>query len=258
MAANMIYQYLKLNIKRILQYKADFFIGVLPHLIGQLANLAFFKIILGNTASIKGWDIHELLFLFGFSTLVYGVYSLIFGNFHNLKSYLFQGQFDIMRIRPTNLILHIMVISFRSEALEQILLGIAIAAWACTELCVSIDIVLIATALYFLVCAVTILGGLTLFASFFLFITQGTFTPIGAIFSLREYTKYPLDIFGSFVQFLFSWIIPIGYVSFYPSHALLGHPSAPWFYAGIVAAASFWMGYTAFQRGLYHFDGVSA
>ena len=209
MAANMIYQYIKFNIKRILQYRADFVIGVVPHMIGQIANLSFFKIILGRVASIQGWEMDELLLLYGFSALVYGVYSLLFGNFRDLKSYLFQGQFDIMRIRPTNLIAHIMVMSFRSEAIEQILFGIALIAYAGARMCLEIDMIHLLAALYFVVCAVTILGGLALLSSSFLFITQGTFTPIGVISELREYTKYPIDIFGSVMQFVFSWVIPI-------------------------------------------------
>jgi ABC-2 type transport system permease protein len=108
------------------------------------------------------------------------------------------------------------------------------------------------------VCAVTILGGLALLSSSFLFITQGTFTPIGVISELREYTKYPIDIFGSVMQFVFSWVIPIGYVSYYPSIFLLGYPSASYFYAGFVATMSFLIGYAAFHYGLRYFNGVSA
>lgn len=258
MAANMIYQYIKFNIKRILQYRADFVIGVVPHMIGQIANLSFFKIILGRVASIQGWEMDELLLLYGFSALVYGVYSLLFGNFRDLKSYLFQGQFDIMRIRPTNLIAHIMVMSFRSEAIEQILFGITLIAYAGARMCLEIDMIHLLAALYFVVCAVTILGGLALLSSSFLFITQGTFTPIGVISELREYTKYPIDIFGSVMQFVFSWVIPIGYVSYYPSIFLLGYPSASYFYAGFVATMSFLIGYAAFHYGLRYFNGVSA
>jgi len=43
------------------------------------------------------------------------------------------------------------------------------------------------------------------------------------IFRLREYTKYPMDIFDPFLRFIFSFVIPIAFVSYYPSKIFLRH-----------------------------------
>lgn len=257
MVANMVYQYVKVNIKKILQYRTDFLIGILPHLVGQIANLVFFKIILGSVASIQGWEMNELMLMFGFSTLVFGVYYLLFGNFRSLKSFLFNGQFEVMRIRPIRLISHIMVISFRSEAIEQVLLGVILLAYTCSKIAVGVSFLFVIAVLYFVVCGTAILGGLTLFSSSFLFLTQGTFSPIGIISELREYTKYPIDIFGHALQFVFTWLIPIGFVSYYPSIFILGRQSSAYVFAGLIALASFLIGYVSFHFGLRFYNGVS-
>lgn len=254
----MVFQYIIINIKKVLQYRADFIIGIIPHLIGQIANLAFFKIILGEVANVHGWEMNELIFMYAFSTTVYGIYYLLFGNFRNLKSYLFNGQFEIMRIRPTNLITHIIVISFRSEAIEQILLGGALLAYISSKMSLDMSLINLIIILYFVACGVTILGGITLCSSSFLFISQGTFSPIGVISELREYTKYPIDIFGNVLQFIFTWLIPIGYVSYYPSIYFLDGQSGPYIYSGLIALVSFIVGYVSFKRGLRFYDGVSA
>lgn len=254
----MILPYIRIQVKQILHYKADFLIGILPHFIGQLANLVFFRIITGTVAGIQGWELDELVLIYGFSTLVYGIYYLLFGNFRDLKAYLFNGQFEVMRIRPLNLIAHIMVISFRSEAIEQILLGGGLVVYAAVKLSVPVSLARLAGSAYFAACGVAVLGGLTLLSSSFLFVTHGTFSPIGVLSQLREYTKYPIDIFGGPLQFLFTWILPIGYVSYFPSVLLLGHQANIWLFSGLLSAGLFAAGYFSFTHTLRFYEGVSA
>lgn len=116
----------------------------------------------------------------------------------------------------------------------------------------------ILTALYFVACGAAVLGGLSLFSSSFLFFTQGAFTPINFISELREYTKYPIEIFGKGLQFVFTWLIPIGYVSYCPSIFFLRNQSNICLYSGLVALTSLLLGYVVFNIGLRFYEGVSA
>lgn len=158
----MFYQYTKINIKKILEYKMDFFIGAMPHFVGQIANIAFFKIIIGGVARIQNWEINEVMLVFSFSTLIYGMHALLFGNFRSLKRYLFTGQFEIMRIRPIHIVRHLMIVDFRSESIEQIFLGSILLVYSATQLTVEINFRNILTALYFVACGAAVLGGLSL------------------------------------------------------------------------------------------------
>lgn len=254
----MFYQYTKINIKKILEYKMDFFIGAMPHFVGQIANIAFFKIIIGGVARIQNCEINEVMLVFSFSTLIYGMHALLFGNFRSLKRYLFTGQFEIMRIRPIHIVRHLMIVDFRSESIEQIFLGSILLVYSATQLTVEINFRNILTALYFVACGAAVLGGLSLFSSSFLFFTQGAFTPINFISELREYTKYPIEIFGKGLQFVFTWLIPIGYVSYYPSIFFLRNQSNICLYSGLVALTSLLLGYVVFNIGLRFYEGVSA
>lgn len=42
------------------------------------------------------------------------------------------------------------------------------------------------------------------------------------IFELEEVNQYPLNVYGTGITFLLTYIIPIGFVSFYPSQYILG------------------------------------
>ena len=45
---------------------------------------------------------------------------------------------------------------------------------------------------------------------------------IAGVWQTNEFAKYPLDIYNSVIQKVFTWIIPYGLVSFYPASYLLG------------------------------------
>jgi ABC-2 type transport system permease protein len=39
---------------------------------------------------------------------------------------------------------------------------------------------------------------------------------------MLAFGRYPLDIYGEFIRFVLSWVVPFGFASFYPTAALLG------------------------------------
>lgn len=254
----MLFRYLVLNFKQTTQYKADFFIGAIPHLCTQVFSVIFFKLILDAIPRIEGWDFNEVLFVYGFSVLAFGLYALFFGNLRNTKYYLFSGEFEIMRLRPISPIKHIIIMSFQSQAIEQMLSGLAIVIYAAIRLKLEISIVSVLAFLYFLGCGTVLLGGISIISVSFLLFTKGTFTPLTAIFAFKEYTKYPLSLFGGVMQFLLTWIIPFGFISYYPSLYFLQRNTFMVIFSGIMAACFFAVGVTLFDIGLKHYEGVSA
>jgi len=253
----MLFRYLCLEIRQLRQYKTDFLIGAIPHLLAQLANIFFFRFVLDVVTEIKGWTYHQLLFIYGFSLLVFGLFFLFFGNFRNLKAMLFRGEFEIMRLRPLSVIHHIMVSSFQSESLEQILTGIAVLGISIHYLRIAVTIPMLLALLFFAACGTIALGGLAIISSAILLFTGGTFSPLASIISLSDFTKYPLTIFDEAVIAIFTWIIPIGLVSYYPSIYFL-KASNTLLYSGLISIAFLLLGIFLFRCALRKYQGISS
>lgn len=254
----MWFKYIILNIKQIMQYKTDFLIGALPHLFSQVISIVFFRLILDVIPNIDGWTYHEMLLIYGQSVLVFGLYSLFFGNLRNMKYYLFSGEFDIMRLRPIRTIRHVAIMSFQSNSIEQIVIGMAVISIAFTDLQIQFKLYWVAAFIYFCICGTLLLGGLSIISSAILLFTKGTFTPLTAILSMSNFTKYPLSIFGDTIQILFTWIIPIGFVSFYPSLFFLEDNWSFLVLAGIISLSLYLLGNVLFNFALSRYEGVSA
>ena len=136
----MIGYFFLVNLKKITQYKTDFLIGIIPHVVLQAIDLLFIKTIFSSVGTVRGWHTDELFLIYGLFTLNFGFFSLIFGNLNNTKYYLFSGEFDVMRLRPISSILHIMLSSFKTQALEQILAGCIITRYAFSSLEINVGL----------------------------------------------------------------------------------------------------------------------
>lgn len=253
----MFFKYTILSIRQIRQYKADFFIGAVPHLLSQLLNIAFFRIVLTIVTEINGWGYYELLFIYGQSLIVFGLYYLFFGNLRNMKALLFNGEFEIMRLRPISPIYHVMISSFQTDSLEQIVMGVIVLIYSVGKLKIEITIVKVLGLAFISVCGVVLLGGLAIVSTAILLFTKGTFSPLSAILSLKEFTKYPLSLFDEVVIFIFTWIVPIGIISYYPSLFFLRGYSC-FIYCGIIAGGFFLVSLLVFRAALKRFEGMSS
>ncbi|HSH36884.1 ABC-2 family transporter protein, partial [Schnuerera sp.] len=93
---SIIITFLKFNIKRLSEYKGDFCLGVFFLLLTQSLNLSFFYLIFDAVPEIDGWNLHEILLVYGFYTLNCGFFIFLFGKLRSLKAYLYSGEFEIM------------------------------------------------------------------------------------------------------------------------------------------------------------------
>lgn len=253
----MFFKYAILNIKQIRQYKSDFLIGAVPHFLSQILNIAFFRIVLSYVTVIEGWSFHELLFVYGQSLTIFGLYHLFFGNLRNMKALLFSGEFEIIRLRPINPIYHIMISSFQTDAIEQVAMGVGILVYSICNLNIVISIEKVLGLVVFSVCGVILLGALAIVSASILLLSKGSFSPLSTIFSLKEFTKYPLSLFDEFVVFIFTWIIPISTTSYYPALFFLREETH--LYYSITISVLFFIGSVViFSKSLKKYEGMSS
>jgi len=74
----------------------------------------------------------------------------------------------------------------------------------------------------------------------------------------RDYARYPMSIFDGAFRFLFSAVIPIGFIAFYPVQWLL-HPEQggiiPYF-APLIGIGFFSLSYLVWARGVRRWGGT--
>jgi len=254
----MIGYFFLVNLKKITQYKTDFLIGIIPHVVLQAIDLLFIKTIFSSVGTVRGWHADELFLIYGLFTLNFGFFSLIFGNLNNTKYYLFSGEFDVMRLRPISSILHIMLSSFKTQALEQILAGCIITRYAFSSLEINVGLSEIIAFVIFISSGVLILGSLAIISISTLLITNGTFSLLTIILGFKELVKYPIDIFAKPIRQALTWFIPLALVSYYPAVYFLGKKSFSILICIIIALVLFAISVAIYRICLKKYNGLSS
>ncbi|CAK7079272.1 ABC-2 family transporter protein [Tissierella sp.] len=257
--ADLFFAFIKLYFKRIMIYKLDFLLGVIPLILTQIIELFFINIVFLNTQTIKGWTLHQVLLLYSFFIIASGLENMFFYSLTQLKTYIFQGALDIVLIRPINEIFYIIIQEFNYYAIGQVFFGMFMLVYAIQNLNIVITIKTIILICYFIFIATIILAALTLASVSFFLITEGTFSPTNIITSLQQFLKYPITIFNRYIQAILTFIIPLAFVSFIPSTYLLDKNMSLLSICSIellVALIMTCIGTCIFYAGLKKYQGV--
>jgi ABC-2 type transport system permease protein len=217
--AQYFIQYAKVR----LSYRGDFLLSVLTTMLATACGMAVVFLIFRRVPRIAGWSFTQILFLYGFSLLPLSLFNTISVNLYYFSdSYIIMGKFDQVLLRPVNPLFQVLSEKFRLEALGDTVLGLIIVLSCARTLGLRLGV------WEWLFIALATVCGCALYTSVFLILTSVSFWMedrvgvVPPIYNMLAFGRYPLDIYGQFIRFLLSWVVPFGFASFYPSAHLLG------------------------------------
>jgi ABC-2 type transport system permease protein len=197
--------------------------------------------------------------------LAFASADLVVGNVEKLRQGIRTGQLDVLFIRPLGILRQLVATDFELRRLGRVVeglvaLGIA-AALARVEWSVA------ATALVVL----TVLAGMLFFGALFVagatvtfwWIDSGEFAN-GFTYGGRDFTSYPITVYGTFFRRLFAFGLGFAAVAYYPTLTLLhrpdplGLPTWTGWLAPAVAAAAATLATAAWRAGVRHYRSTGS
>jgi ABC-2 type transport system permease protein len=147
------------------------------------------------------------------------------------------GEFDKFLLRPLSLIKFLFLSGFDLDGLGNVVVGLFIICYA--VLTGGFKITLLAVIIYLFILVLGIIvefcALLLVVALSFLFVkTEVIWNVLDTIF---EFSRYPITIYGGFLQFVLTFVLPFSLSSFYPVEALLGRLNL-WLLVPITVAVS--------------------
>ncbi|MEM2174881.1 MAG: ABC-2 family transporter protein, partial [Candidatus Micrarchaeia archaeon] len=162
--------FLKKNLKEFFIDRGNFIIYFFTIFFYQALFIIFIYMIFRYVPSIKGWNLFEILFIFGFFNIVTGIFYLIFAwTLWFSKKYLLTGKFDILLVLPINSFLGVLLEELGRSVSEiiTIFLGIVYVIFAILNLNADFNLISLFYFLLNIFSATLILGGIfTIFTSF--------------------------------------------------------------------------------------------
>lgn len=226
--ALLFYDYFTQYAKVRMSYRGDFLISLATSFAATIFSLGFVVVLFQKTTQLAGWSRDEVIFLWGFTQIPYGLFNVISLNLYDFgNNYIIEGKFDRVLLRPVSSLFQVLFETFRIESLQEVATGVFCMWWATRRLGVVWTLGKFGLLIFFGTCAAIIYVSIFLLLSTVSFWFEDRIGVHPPVWNVIAFGRYPLSIYSGVVQFFLCWIIPFGLASFYPSVRLLGRTVNP-------------------------------
>lgn len=248
------------DIKSKMSYRADFIISTIGMIFTNLAGFISFWILFRNFPSINGWGYYEMLFLYGFSLIALTPVQCLFDNNWSLRMYVYSGDFIKYCFRPINLFFYYQSEIFDIKGLGQLAFGIGTLVYSWAKLGLDVTFLAIVKTIVFLFTASLVMIALQNAAAATCFWIQNSFFVLDLVLKFKDYAKYPITIFSPVFKFIFTFIIPIAFIAYYPSLVILRPDEIPilsWI-SPLIGMLFFFLSYKFWMFGATRYSGTGS
>lgn len=219
---NLYKKYLALHLKSELEYKASFIMSFLTQSFVLFCSYFVILSLFDKFGSIKDFGLYEVMLIFGVIHFGFATNKVFNRGFDNFDKLILSGDLDRILTRPRSLYLQIMGSDIDYAKMARMLEAIIILVVAIFKIDIVWTLSKIVTLIFMLISSCLVFFSIYLLGASFCFVTiQGlevvnVFTDGG-----REMAQYPISIYGKFFRIFFTFIIPFGFVNYYPLLYLL-------------------------------------
>lgn len=255
--ASIYFKIIAQDFKSKMSYRADFIISTLGMIMTNISGFIGFYIMFQKFETINGWNYYEMLFLYGFSLIALTPMQCLFDNNWNLRFVVEDGSFIKYCFRPINIFFYYISEVFDVKGLGQLLMGGITLTYAWNKLSLPFSFktgVLLLLALF--TGSLFMIAIMNMAAATCFWIIHSGYVMV-TMFKFTEYAKYPVTIYQGFFRVLFTFIIPIAFVAYYPSYIFL-RPEVPLLtcIAPLFGIFFFWLSYRFWMLGAMRYSGT--
>lgn len=214
---------IKMALLTIVEYPSNILGWLLSNPIQFLLGFAAIRFAVEQFGEINGWNYGQLAFLYGISVISHALSMIFFVQGWFMGFYVIEGEFDRFLTRPMSVLYQFFFTNINVFGLTDLIPGILVFLYGCVKTDFPFTVSNAVGILVMLTGAVLIRGGIYILLGSTSFWTKsandfGQFTQ--EIFD--KTTMYPLSMYPESLQLILTFLIPIGWVSFYPASELLG------------------------------------
>ncbi len=257
----------RLHILVSLEYASYMFCWLLMIPIEGFSGILLLKLITQRISEINGWDFGHLAFIYGLSIVSHGVQDLLYIQTRFLDRLILKGELDRFLLRPRSPFFQFSMVTFNIVGLFSWIPAFIVFYIGCKTINFPWTFINIIYVLLIIIGGSLIRCALHITTSSFAFWTakSGFFLELNLAME-DKFVSYPLSIYPSWIQGIFTFILPLGFVSFYPISGLLGMDAGQFplpldivYLSPVVGIICFMLAKGVFNYGLkYKYESVGS
>lgn len=211
-----------LELAKDMAYKANFFIKFISLIFLDLVGPLIMLIIYKTTSGLPGWTFEEFILFQGTLTFVFGfghAFLVMFPGrtINSIRG----GTFDRFLLNPFNTLLYFLLSSVNIEGIAEMLTGLALIVWASIKLGISVVSLNFLFYVLLILCAFMFQYAAMIFVSAAGVLFIKSHALIDIYYRLAGFARYPLDIYGSGLNFMLTFVFPVAICAYFPVQVLL-------------------------------------
>jgi ABC-2 type transport system permease protein len=205
-----------------LEYRANFLVSLLGALLTSGGSLFGLLILSGDGQPIGGWSYREACVVVGLFTLMQGfIGGVLYPNLNKIAEAIRLGTMDFTLLKPIDAQFLVSARNVNVFRLIDMLIGLGVIAWAgagiagITPLSVALGAALVGAAL-----AIVYAVWFMLTTTAFWFVKVENITEL--FNGLFRAGQFPVTAFPSWVRLLFTFVVPVAFITTVPAEAIVG------------------------------------
>lgn len=220
---NLYFKYFKIHFKSELQYKMSFIMSFVSQFFVFFGYYFTIICLFDKFSNIKGFTMYEVLLTFGIIQFGCSFCETFFRGMDQFDDLIIQGNFDRILIRPRNIILQVFCEEVSFIRISRVLQSLIVIIIALLNIDVTFDIYKLLTLIFMIMSSVFIFLGLFILAASYCFITvKGLEIRNVLTDGCKHMAQYPIGIFKKGIILFLTYILPFGFVNYYPLLYILG------------------------------------
>lgn len=256
---------MKAQLRAQLSYRTSFWLELTGGTLTTGLDLLTVVVIFHVTSTLGGFSFRAAFFMSAVASLAFACADQLVGSVDDLRVNIRSGQLDALLVRPLGLLRQLVTTDMQMRRAGRIAQGVVVLAVAAGLAHIrwsAVTVVLI---------VITPLAGTAFFAAFFVMAGTVSFwwidsTEFGAGFTYggRDFTTYPMTVYGEFFRRAFAYGLGFAFVAYYPALAMLhlrdplGLPDWTGWLSPLVAAAACAVAALIWRVGVRHYRSTGS
>lgn len=250
------------SIRSQMQYPASFLMLTVSHFFSTFIDIFGIWILFDRFNMIKGWTLYEVGLSYGVIQMGFALAEGFARGFDTFSQMIRQGEFDRILLKPLNPFFQIAVRDVQVMRVGRFFQGLTILMISCFKLSFSLF------SIHTLVIVFSVLGCFCLFYGLFVIQATLSFWTVETLelMNLTTYGglqmgQYPMSIYSRPFRLIFTFIVPLSCVIYYPLASLLKLETIP-LWIGVIAPLSglafLGLAYKLWGYGVTHYSSTGS
>ena len=214
---------IKMAFMTIIEYPANIAGWLISNPLQFIMGFAIIKFVVESFGEINGWNYGQLAFLYGLSVISHALSMIFFVQGWFMGYFVLEGEFDRYLTRPLGVLYQFFFTNINIFCVTDLIPGILVFVYGCVKCQISVSFFFIVQVIVMLIGATLIRGGIYILLGSTSFYTRSA-VDFGQYTQeiMDKTTMYPISMYPEGMQLILTFLIPVGWVSFYPASGLLG------------------------------------